>query len=108
MLDRSKWIRGAFDDESDDDFWGLYATVLVPGLPGMKLDLYYLGLDREDAFFAQGAGREERHTLGTRFFGALGPFELNNEAMVQLGTYGSGDILACRPRRQPDRSPRLQ
>ena len=88
--------QGAFDDQHLRDlwFWGGYATVPFPGLPGIKLDLYYLGLDNPRVTYAQGSASEERHTLGTRFFGKLGHWDFNHEAMYQFGRFGSGDINA--------------
>jgi hypothetical protein len=88
--------RGAFDDQNIRDlwFWGSYATVPLPPLPGIKLDFYYLGVHNPRANYSQGSGREERHTLGTRFFGKLGRWDFNHEAMYQFGRFGSGDINA--------------
>lgn len=85
-----------FDDQNIHGvlFWGGYATVPFPRLPGIKLDLYYLGLRNPRANFNQGAGHEERHTAGTRFFGTLGRWDFNHEAMYQFGRFGSGDINA--------------
>jgi len=87
---------GAFDDQHIHDlwFWGGYATVPCPALPGIKVDFYYLGLHDPGAGYNQGAAREERHTLGTRFFGKLGHWDFNHEAMYQFGHFGSGDINA--------------
>ena len=39
-------------------------------------------------------GREERHTIGTRFFGTLDHWDFNHEAVYQFGRFGSGDISA--------------
>jgi hypothetical protein len=87
---------GVFDDQSIHDlwFWGAYATVPLNRLPGMKLDLYYLGLHNPITGFSQGRAREERHTLGTRFFGTRGNWDFNHEAMYQFGEFGDGDIRA--------------
>ena len=65
-----------------------------PSLPGMHLDLYYLGLSNPHAVFNQGAGREEAHTVGTRFFGTLGHWDVNDEAIYQFGQFGSGAVNA--------------
>jgi len=45
-----------FDDIRDSTqlFWGGYATGAVSAVKGMSLDVYYLGLDRKNATFAQG------------------------------------------------------
>ncbi len=87
---------GAFDDQNvrDRRFWGSYATVPLPPLPGIKLDFYYLGLHNPRAAYSQGVEREERHTAGTRFFGKLGRWDFNHEALYQFGSFGSGDIRA--------------
>ena len=87
---------GIFDDQNIRDvyFWGGYATMPFPHLPGIKLDLYYLGLRNPHAVFSQGADVEERHTIGTRFFGTAGRWDFNHEAMYQFGNFGAGDINA--------------
>ena len=88
--------QGQFDDQNVRDvwFWGVYATVPCPSLRGMQLDLYYLGLSNPHAVFNQGAGREEAHTVGTRFFGTLGHWDVNDEAIYQFGQFGSGAVNA--------------
>ena len=60
--------RSGFDDRSasSQTFWGLYGTADVPRIPGLKADLYYLGLRREDAVFTQGRATEMRHSVGFR------------------------------------------
>ena len=97
---------GAFDDQNIDDvwFWGAYATLPVTDAAAnassqatprsVKIDIYYLGLREPGAEFGQDTGDEERHTLGTRFFGKLGRWDMNHEAMYQFGRFGSGDINA--------------
>jgi len=87
---------GAFDDQHLRDvwFWGGYATLPIERLPGIKFDLYYLGLHNPRTTYAQGSGKEERHTIGTRFFGKLGRWDFNHEAMYQFGRFGSGEINA--------------
>ncbi|MGH8246440.1 MAG: alginate export family protein, partial [Gammaproteobacteria bacterium] len=42
----------------------------------------------------QGAAREERHTVGVRFFGKRGSWDFNQEAIYQFGRFGSGAINA--------------
>lgn len=80
---------GAFDDgdERGQRVWGVYAV--RPGL-----DLYYLGLRRDEASFEQGRAREERHSLGSRVWGAQGPWRYNLEVVIQAGSFGDGDIGA--------------
>lgn len=89
-------LTGLFDDRSDTTqaFWGVYGTSPVPGLPTLKADLYYLGLERENARFAQGTADERRHTLGSRLFGKASGFDWNVEGAIQFGTFGRADIRA--------------
>ncbi len=86
----------SFDDQEirDVKFWGGYATVPFPGSSGLKLDFYYLGLDSPNAAYSQGAGHEERHTFGVRFFGKLDNWDFNHEALYQFGRFGAGNIRA--------------
>jgi len=85
-----------FDDQNVNDvwFWGVYATMPFHPLRGMRLDLYYLGLSNPHDVFSQGAGREQRQTVGLRFFGNLGRWDINDEAIYQFGRFRSGDISA--------------
>jgi alginate export protein len=108
---------GVFDDSRDRTqlFWGIYATSPVPRVKGLKVDLYYLGLDRRDAPFAQGLAQERRHTVGARLFGNRTGFDLDEEEFnfdsrrvpdveskfdwdvegaYQFGSYGTGEIGA--------------
>ncbi|TDR85234.1 alginate export family protein [Enterovirga rhinocerotis] len=86
-----------FDDRTDGGrrAAGLYATLALPTIgPRSGLDLYYIGYHRALARFDQGAGTEDRHTLGTRFFGRSGGWSWDHEAFLQFGTFGRSEILA--------------
>ena len=87
---------GVFDDEGDEAkaFWGVYATGPSGLLPGLSVDLYYLGLDRESARYAQGTAPERRHSVGTRIWGKAGSWDYNAEFVYQFGDFGRGDIRA--------------
>ncbi|AZO81926.1 MULTISPECIES: alginate export family protein [unclassified Bosea (in: a-proteobacteria)] len=89
-------LAGLFDDKSDPAqvFWGIYGTSPVPGVPALKADLYYLGLNRENARFAQGTADEHRHTVGARLFGKAGGFDWNVEGAYQFGRFERADIQA--------------
>lgn len=87
---------GSFDDRifEDEALWGVYATLGdAPLLPG-SADFFYFGFDEDNAIFDQGIADETRHTLGTRFHGREGRWDWNWEAMVQVGSFGQGDIFA--------------
>lgn len=87
---------GVFDDGSDPSqaFWGVYVTHPVPGLAALKMDLYYLGLDRDNAKFAQSIANEHRHTVGGRLFGKAHNFDWDMEGVYQFGSFGHADISA--------------
>jgi hypothetical protein len=73
---------GVFDDGTDRTqlFWGVYTTSPVPPVRGLNVDLYYLGLNRQDASFAQGLAPEHRHTVGARLFGRRTGFDWDVDA----------------------------
>ncbi len=87
---------GIFDDEPEhrQSLWGLYLTRPLPAAIHSSLDLYYLGFDRKQARFHSGFGREQRHSLGGRFFGRRAGWDWDYEALAQFGRFGSGSILA--------------
>jgi hypothetical protein len=92
-----KTENGVFDDSWNQQqaFWGAYGVLReIAEQPGLNLDLYYLGLRREDAPLAAFVDTEHRHTIGARFWGEARSFDYNVEAIGQLGTYGPQDILA--------------
>jgi Alginate export len=85
-----------FNEFSDaKQLFGIYATGPVPGLP-IRADLYWLGVNNETATFNDTAGRERRHTLGTRAWGQVKDIGLDFEleAAIQVGTLGDADVLA--------------
>jgi len=88
---------GLFDDYPDhtQTLWGVY-SVTSRHLPRFirQLDAYYLGLDRKLARFAQGSGRDQRHTVGSLIHGGKGNFSYWGEGDLQFGKFGSGNILA--------------
>ena len=78
---------------------GVYNTTSLPNVFGKdaatKLELYGLYLDRDSAAFpTEGAGGEERVTLGVRFSGQPRPLDFDVELDYQFGEYGEGDICA--------------
>lgn len=89
---------GVFDDLTDPktDFWGIHVVKAYSATSRGGVDLYYFGLDQEGAQFNQSTARELRHTIGTRFFDRLGPWDYDIEATFQWGSFGSGDIRAWR------------
>jgi Alginate export len=86
---------GVFDDSTDDSraLWGVYVTRRA-GLVGTNVDVYYLGYHNAQAIFDQGTDSEQRHTIGARVFGSSGRWYWNWEPMIQIGSFGDGDILA--------------
>jgi len=87
---------GFFDDSPDNrqTVWGAGAVHPIPHLRGGNASLYYIGYDRKRGQFQGGAGREQRHTLGSRLFGKAGGLEYNEELVYQWGTLAEGPIRA--------------
>ncbi len=85
--------RGVLDDReiSGQTFWGVYS--MRPDSV-LTIDLYYLGLDRQDAIFDQGQGDELRHTIGIRLSGEWGPWDYNPEFIYQFGSFDRDNIRA--------------
>jgi len=79
-----------------DSFYGVYATGPLAGESGIRGDLYWLGLGRDDASFNGTSGHERRQTLGARVFGALPgtPLDFEVEGAYQFGEVGAGDVNA--------------
>ena len=87
---------GFFDDESnrDSNFWGVYGDTPLSFLPGGNVDFYYLGFENAEAVYNQGAGREVRHSIGTRIWGKNSGWDYNVELVYQLGSFRDGCISA--------------
>jgi Alginate export len=87
---------GFFDDAPDhtQTFWGIWATDTKEQSFVRQLDFYYLGLDRKNAQFDQGSARERRNTLGVRAHETASKLAFIQEGDLQLGTSGSGRLLA--------------
>jgi hypothetical protein len=98
LLFRPAAIRpGTFDDGFDTS-QTLVGAWAVRSLPrhgfGKRLDVYYLGHERDHAKFRQGTARERRHTLGVNLHGQRGPFTSFTEVDGQFGQFGDGGIRA--------------
>lgn len=89
-------LPGVFDDRASDDelLWGVYVTGGQSLLPSGVLDVYYLGYRNDEAAFAQGTGKETRHSIGARLWGTHAGWDWNWEAIYQFGRFSDGDISA--------------
>ncbi len=85
---------GKFDDSIGhrQSFWGAYAT--AKRRRWGSADLYYLGLDRKNHEFDQGAAREQRHSAGVRWYDKVRAWDFDYEGLWQFGTFGSSQIRA--------------
>jgi hypothetical protein len=87
---------GYFDDAPDhrQTFWGVWATKTNTLGFLRKVDVYYLGLDRNHAGFDKGTARELRNTLGFNAHEVSGKLALFQEGDFQFGTFGAGRLTA--------------
>lgn len=85
---------GIFDNKMTEqlNLWGTYSKIIFP--KAGNLDLYYLGIKRDESVFEEGTATEKRHTIGTRLWKYGGGFIYNLEAAYQFGSFGSGNINA--------------
>ncbi|OOQ58401.1 alginate export family protein [Mucilaginibacter pedocola] len=85
---------GAFDNPLNHKagLWGAYSTYAAAKM--INADLYYLGINRPQAVFDEGAAKELRHTLGTRLWASTNSWLYNFEIGYQFGTFGRGKIRA--------------
>jgi len=74
------------------NLWGAYSNLYIQ--QGGNFDFYYLGIRRDNAEFEEGAEKEIRHTLATRYWKSGGGFIYNLEAAYQFGSFGNGNINA--------------
>ncbi len=81
--------------DTDTDFFGVYAVRSYPE-HGLAMDVYVLGLDRDDAMFGEVSAREERYTVGLRLAGQPAPgfLDFDIEGGYQFGDHGDNDIDA--------------
>jgi len=88
--------RDFFDNNSgwEHTLWGLYGVHATGWKFPAQVDLYYIGLNRENAVFVQGRAHELRHTIGTRLWGKQGAWDYNFEWVYQFGSFGDGNISA--------------
>lgn len=86
--------KGVFDNQMSKqlNLWGAYSKIIFR--KAGNLDLYYLGIRRDESLFEEGIAPERRHTIGTRLWKYGGGFIYNLEAAYQFGTFGSGNISA--------------
>ncbi len=87
---------GYFDNapNSTEELWGLNLTHPLPPFRNVNFDLYYLGFDHKQARYTQGAGREQRETLGGRLWSHTSTWDYDFEYTGQFGRFGAGEIRA--------------
>jgi hypothetical protein len=81
--------------DEDSDFWGVYDTILLPGLikkeDGSRWELYGLGLNRDQG---NNPLESDTYTIGTRFYTNPKPWDLDVELDYQFGDRDGADISA--------------
>jgi hypothetical protein len=87
--------RNIFDDGFNRNvkFWGAY--IVRNKFPVIQnFDIYYLGLWKRNTVFDDGAGKERRHSIGTRLWNKKGNWQYDIEALYQFGKLAAKDIAA--------------
>jgi hypothetical protein len=86
----------AFDDRPDHEqtFWGVAASRKSPRFQNGELGFYYLGVDRANAEYEQGEGRDLRHTLGVKWSGTGTRLDLNYDMILQWGSFRGAAVRA--------------
>lgn len=87
--------KGIFDDGFNHrtKFWGAYFVKNnVPLLS--NIDMYYLGLWKQQAVFDDGKAKELRHSAGIRVWNKPHDFTYDYEAVYQWGSFGDKGIKA--------------
>ena len=87
---------GVFDDppSHEQDFWAVSVTRKSPYFKQGQLGFYYLGLDRAHTSFVQGTGRDQRHTVGIKWFGSGARLDLNYDIVLQWGSFIGAPVRA--------------
>lgn len=89
---------GAFDNSPNTDriLWGVYATRTQATVDGATsgVDAYHLGYRNRRGRFDNLIGNEQRHSIGTRWYGRRGGWDYNIEPVVQFGSFGDKAIFA--------------
>ena len=73
--------------------WGGYFT-FSEFAAVQNIDLYYLGLWKQQATFDDGTAAELRHSIGTRIWNTKNAFKYDVEAVGQWGNFGNVKISA--------------
>ena len=87
--------KGIFDDgfNHNTKFWGAYIVKnQIPLLA--NIDLYYLGLLKQQTSFEEGKGKELRHSVGARIWNNQHNFKYDYEGLWQWGDFGTKSIKA--------------
>jgi len=87
---------GIFDDSPDhrQAVWAAGVYGPNPLIKKGNLSFYYIGYEHKLAVYDKGAGKETRHTFGSRISGTRGSFDYNYEILFQTGTFRNDNILA--------------
>jgi hypothetical protein len=85
---------GIFHDVPDSKkaFWGIYSATATR--LDRSVEFYYFGYLAAQQPFSVGTAYFQSHTVGGRWAGKKDSFDFDEEANVQLGKFGRGDIRA--------------
>ncbi|MCL1057500.1 alginate export family protein [Shewanella gelidimarina] len=86
----------SFKDSSSSDrrLYGVHANAFVTWDNDVSMDLFYYGYNHDRKVYEQGIGKEQRHSIGTRFYKKIGPIQFDYELTYQFGDFEQYDISA--------------
>jgi len=88
--------KGVFDDPPDHEqtFWGAAASRRSFLFEQGEFAVSYLSVDRAQTTYAQGRGRDQRHTVGIKWSGSGRRGDLNYDAVFQWGAFNGAPARA--------------
>ena len=87
---------GTFDNvpEHSQTFWGAGFVMPQPFSKIANIGVYYLAFDNKRSIFAKGIGREIRETFGVHIWKHTAPWDYDDEALFQTGSFRGAPIRA--------------
>lgn len=88
--------KDSFKDASSSArrFYGVHAKALLAWQNEVSMDLFYYGYSHDRKVYEQGVGKEERYSIGSRFYKKRGSIQFDYELTYQFGDFEQYNISA--------------